>query len=89
MVENPLVTHINSEEWCIEFLRNVKNQGGRIYFKPSIKRLVINLKKGCYKPYPSSPPMGLCSSLISEGITETLKIKTKEDWEQIKKEHNL
>jgi hypothetical protein len=39
---------LETEEQCVTFLRNVKNEGGKVYHYTGAKRLVINPRRKSY-----------------------------------------
>jgi hypothetical protein len=39
---------LDTEEQCLAFLRNIKNEGGKVYYYMEAKRLVINPRRKSY-----------------------------------------
>lgn len=76
---------IDTEKQCVAFLRNIKNEGGRVYYHAEAKRLVINPRRKSY-----SFIAGLQTSpSMADAITKKLKIKNREDWLSVKRQHGL
>jgi len=76
---------IDTEQQCVTFLKNIKAEGGRVYYHTEAKRLVINPRRKSYEFI-----AGLQTSpSIARTVTEKLRIENKEDWLRVKKEHKL
>jgi len=79
---------METEEECLELLRRIRAEGGRIYYRSAdnTNRLVMNpSRKGSYR---SLARMETSPSL-AQRVTKVLKIESRDDWLAIKKRHDL
>jgi hypothetical protein len=75
----------DSEKECVTFLKNIKAEGGRVYYHKEARRLVINPRRKSYRfiaGLQTSPSM-------ADTITRKLKIENKADWLRRKKQFSI
>ena len=76
---------IDSEKECVTFLKNIKAEGGRVYYHTKARRLVINPRRKSYRFI-----AGLQTSpSIADTITRKLKIENNADWLRKKKQFSI